>query len=145
MQARVPLPGPYKRMIKSSTRREECMSISHEFVGNVVVFSAEGELSNRDIRQALEEATRDPSFRKGMRILMHDLSSTYKPSAPEAYEAAKDLGELTRHYSPHVAVVVQAPKYGLGKMIAAYCEREGIDFQVFRSVDNAREWLEYVD
>jgi DNA polymerase III alpha subunit len=132
-------------MIRPDTGREECMGISHQFVGNVALFSAEGELSNRDIRQALEEATRDPSFRKGMRILMHDLGSTYKPSAPEAYEAAKDLSELTRHYSPHVAVVVQAPKYGLGKMIAAFCEREGIDFQVFRSVENARQWLQYVD
>jgi hypothetical protein len=80
-----------------------------------------------------------------MSILLHDLGSDYRISSDEAYEAARDLNDLMGLYSPHIAVVVSEDiKYGLGRMIAAYCERHGIDFQVFRNFDNARQWLEYV-
>lgn len=121
------------------------MAVSFEFEGNVVLFTAEGDMTNVDIRAALERATEDPSFQPGMSILMHDLGSSYQPSSEQAYEAATDLSELTKLYSPHIAVVVHEDiKYGLGRMIAAYCERHGIDFQVFRNFDNARQWLAYV-
>jgi hypothetical protein len=121
------------------------MPISYEFDGDVVHFSAAGELSNPVVREALEAATRDPAFRPGMSILMHDLGSDYRISSEQAYEAARDLSEMTRLYSPHIAVVVSEDiKYGLGRMISAYCERHGIDFRVFRNLENARQWLGYV-
>jgi len=119
--------------------------ISYGFDGDVVHFNADGELSNAVVRAGLEAATKDRAFRPGMSILMHDQGSDYQVSSDEAYEAARDLSELTKLYSPHIAVVVHEDvKYGLGRMIAAYCERHGIDFQVFRDFENARQWLEYV-
>ena len=121
------------------------MPVSYEFDENVVHFTADGELSNPMVREALESATKDPSFRPGMSILMHDRGSDYQISSDEAYEAARDLSDMMGLYSPHIAVVVHEDiKYGLGRMIAAYCERHDIDFQVFRNFENARQWLEYV-
>lgn len=121
------------------------MPVSYDYYGDVVRFTAEGELSNPVVREALENATKDPSFQPGMSILMHDRGSSYQISSDEAYEAARDLSEMTKLYSPHIAVVVHEDiKYGLGRMIAAYCEKHGIDFQVFRHFENARQWLEYV-
>jgi hypothetical protein len=121
------------------------MPVSYEFDGNVVRFTCDGELSNPIVREALEAATKEAVFTPGMSILLHDLGSDYRISSDEAYEAARDLNDLMGLYSPHIAVVVSEDiKYGLGRMIAAYCERHGIDFQVFRNFDNARQWLEYV-
>ena len=121
------------------------MPISYVFDGDVVLFTAEGELSNPIVRESLETAAKEPEFRPGMSILMHDLGSDYQISSDEAYEAARDLSEMMELYSPHIAVVVNEDiKYGLGRMIAAYCERHEIDFQVFRNFDNARQWLDYV-
>ena len=79
-----------------------------------------------------------------MSILFHDLGTDYQISSDEAYEAARDLSELMGFYSPHVAVVVHEDvKYGLGRMIAAYSEKHGVDFQVFRNFENAQQWLGY--
>jgi len=121
------------------------MAVSYEIDGDVVHLVADGELSNPMVREALEKATKEPAFRPGMSILLHDLGSDYRISSDGAYEAARDLSELMESYSSHIAVVVNEEiKYGLGRMIAAYCERHEIDFQVFRNYENARQWLEYV-
>jgi hypothetical protein len=121
------------------------MPISYELVGKVARFTVDGEIDGAAIQLALERATRDPAFQAGMRILMHDLGSTFQASSDQAYEVALHLRSLMENYSPHIAVVVHEDvKYGMGRMIAAYCEREGIDFQVFRDFGNAEQWLEYV-
>lgn len=121
------------------------MGIVYEFMGNMILFRAAGELTNEKINEALEQATKDPRFNTGMCILMEDKGSDYHPSSEDAHQAALNLKKLAERYSPHIAVVVKEKvKYGIGRMIAAYCEQYGVDFQVFRDVDNAREWLALV-
>lgn len=113
------------------------MPVSYTLIDDLVFMSAEGSLTPEDMRAALEAVISDPGFRKGSRILLHDIGSDYSLTQDETKDAAAHLDSLREHLGARIDVVVRKDAhYGIGKMIQVFCEREGIAFNVHR------EWAE---
>ena len=119
------------------------MPVTYEIIGDLVVFTAKGSVTDDYFRKTFQESIADPQFQQGSKILTYDLESALEPTTSDPKEAAATINSFMSHFSPRVAVVVyKEASLGLGQMIRRYCEDYGIAFQVFNDPDAAREWLD---
>ena len=106
------------------------------------IFSrASGTLTDEELRDHQRRVLADPDFDPRLRQLW-DLRQV---SAAEVSTATlRDLAAATS-YAPDTKRAVVAPRdviYGLARMFQTLHEHAGEDFRVFRSVEEARDWLE---
>lgn len=101
-----------------------------------------GDLDNSQIRQALEEVMRDPSSQPSSQILVNDLETGYDPSVDEAQELAEMFASFGASISQLAVVVHKEFHFGLGRMVEVFCESQGVSFRIFRTLDDARAWLD---
>ena len=100
----------------------------------------DGVLTERETREHYERIQRDPAFDPTFRQLC-DLTGV-----KELQASAEFLRELARMAvfarGTRRAFVAPAPlHFGLVRMFQAYCELDGTEIEVFRSLEEAERWL----
>lgn len=119
------------------------MPVNFEIVGNTAVITAIGDVESREIQGAFEDLFKDPDFRNGLNILVHDNQSRYNPDTFAIVNAADHMDILMKKFSPKIALVVNNDlKYGFGRMLEMYCEVKNIELRVFKEPDLAKSWLD---
>ena len=117
------------------------MVISYEIEGDFVTLVGSGSVTRSDIEAALSSIVATPEFRIGSRLLMLDQQSDYVPDTGNITETATLLSRRRGQFERMAVVVSQAVKYGVGRMLEAYTEAEGLAFRVFLDENEARRWL----
>jgi hypothetical protein len=117
----------------------------HVDAGSKVVFAVtRGETSSEEITGSLASLIDHPGYSPGMRVLL-DMSDVV-PSLhrPDIMEIARFVEENKGRIGD-LKMAVVAPKdasFGMAQEQKVELEGSRIDMEVFRSVSEAREWLE---
>lgn len=119
------------------------MGVSVYLEDGLLILDCQGDFEFSEANQTLvAELKQIPATSGPQKLLISDPDSTFRPSAAEAPFLAQSLKDLIPAINPHVALVVALDvKFGIGRMISIHCEDIGVDFQVFRDMDKAKEWL----
>lgn len=84
----------------------------------------------------------DTRFREGFNILVNICQLQYSPSLSELRDFADVLISLKDRCSGKTALVVSNfLHYGLGQLLGRFLAMGGIQMQVFRSMQDATQWL----
>jgi len=120
------------------------MPVKYRFDSTIVVIELVGEYSMDDLRSTILNSLAD-SARPVNSYLLIDLSksrSIYDRSAEDVNIMASFIGSLGGRFNNRIALV--APNdlpYGLMRMGSVGSEERGVKSEVFRSFDDARNWL----
>lgn len=115
--------------------------VTWEIQDSVLVLTTAG-FGGQETLFALSQAVSDPAFRPGLLLLCDLRLQIDDPSWEEMRSRAKFVASLIPvGISPRCALVIGLHQYGIARMEAAHLEFEGMEPEVFRDIDEAREWL----
>lgn len=115
--------------------------VTWEIQNSVLVLTTAG-FGGHETLFALSQAVSDPAFRPGLALLCDLRLEIDDPSWEEMRSRAKFVASLIPvGISPRCALVIGVHQYGITRMEAAHLEFEGMQPEVFRDMDDAREWL----
>jgi len=110
-----------------------------------VLVTTSGQATTDELHAMTRSALADPRYRRGLKILVdHTATTLAELSASDVQRRADLLVAEGPNFSLHrVAFVTgQTVDYGVGRMLQGWVEgRLDIESRVFRSVDEARDWL----
>jgi hypothetical protein len=121
------------------------MALSYSFdqPGRVVTIRYESEPSLAEWTETMRAAMNDPRFGPGVKLLL-DRSLLGAPS-PEFVRGVTDfLSVHRRTLAEHPLALVVGSKgaYGMARMGQALLDLHGVAFEIFESLEAAREWLD---
>jgi hypothetical protein len=115
--------------------------VTWEIQDSVLVLTTAG-FGGHETLFALSQAVSDPAFRPGLALLCDLRLEIDDLSWEEMRSRAKFVASLIPvGISPRCALVIGVHQYGIARMEAAHLEFEGMQPEVFRDIDDAREWL----
>ena len=118
------------------------MAIRHEVRGPILWMVVDGAYDDAELASAWERAFADPAFRAGMPALIDSRKTVAAPSRARVAERAEFLTGLRPRLGTRCAILVSDPlHYGLGRMLAAFTDRSGLEVQVFDDAARAEAWL----
>ncbi len=106
---------------------------------------AEGHLRSSDILAYLEVLDGDPSYRVGFHVLIDLRGVDHYDLDPDDIRTVAAANAGFAEKSPPGSLALVSPKdavYGLLRMFQALSEGQNLDVQVFRTIEEAVEWLE---
>ena len=115
--------------------------VTWEIQDSLLVLTTAG-FGGRETVFALCQAASDPAFRPGLSLLCDLRLEIDDPSWEEMRARAKFIASLLPlGISRRCALVIGLHQYGIARMEAAHLEFEGMEPEVFRDLDEARDWL----
>ncbi len=120
------------------------MPVKYRFDSNIVVIEIVGEYSVGDLRTTILNSLDDPKCPANALLLINlsESQSIHKRSLKEIRTMALYVASLGKRFNNRIALVASDDlPYGLMRMSSVGSEERGIKSQVFRSFDEAREWL----
>jgi hypothetical protein len=120
------------------------MGVTYEFKSNLFVMTLAGISPVDEVIDTFDQALVDSSFPENARFLM-DVSA----SESLADRTVDELRHVVDHFSARAgrvgnrcALVAQSPVlFGMMRMAMVFSEMHGVNTSVFKSVDEAAEWL----
>ena len=120
------------------------MSVSYSFDGRVLRINCIGKYTNDELREAFDAALRDPAFPPTPVFLLDvTLSESLANRPSEDIRETAYFGGLRADVFGRQCAIV-APEdlyYGLMRMASLYAEEFGVDTAVFRTEEEALQWL----
>lgn len=120
------------------------MPVSYRFDADIIVIEMIGEYSINDLRITVLKSFEDPECPKKP-TLMIDLSksqSISKRSSANINEMAAFIASFGKRFNNRLALVAPSDLvYGLMRMSSAPADSFGIRVEIFRTYEEAREWL----
>ena len=109
----------------------------------IVFTTMEGTVSISEIIDGLQELMTHPDFSPGLNGLVDMRNSTVN-STPEEVKRIAEL--MTSHreeigISRSAVVVSKDAIFGMARMFQVFAEKSSIKTQLFRDIDEARQWL----
>jgi len=120
------------------------MPVSYSFNGRVFRLDCIAEYENEELRHAYLTALEDPDFPPNAVFLMDvtKSSSLARRSSEDIAETAGFLGPMADKFGKRCAIVAPLDLYyGLMRMASVFGERFGVETAVFRTEEEALEWL----
>jgi len=115
--------------------------VTWEIVDSVLVLTTAG-FGGQETLFALSQAVSDPAFRAGLALLCDLRLEIDDPGSEEMRSRAKFIASLLPLGIPRrCALVIGLHQYGIARMEAAHLEYEGMEPEIFRDIDEARQWL----
>jgi hypothetical protein len=108
----------------------------------VVIRSETGQVQHGDVVRTLTFLLENRTSYKNKKLMIIDPSSDYSPSQEELQEFMGLITSLLENLFSRIALVVPRDlHYGLGRMTEVGSEDAPGEFRVFRTQDEARDWL----
>ena len=118
------------------------MPISYDLSDDLLQVVASGAYTFAEIKSTFGTAIRAIPLDRSIATLVDARLSEHNPSGEELRSIASFAGSLLPRIGRRVALVVSAEvRFGLGRMLEVFGEPEGVEFKVFRNLDDARSWL----
>jgi hypothetical protein len=120
------------------------MGVTYEFKSNLFVMTLDGVCPMDELFDTFDRALEDSAFPENARFLM-DVSA----SESLADRTVEELRQVVDHFSARAerignrcALVAQSPVlFGMMRMAMVFSEMHGVNTSVFKSVDEAADWL----
>jgi len=120
------------------------MPVKYTIENGLLILDLSGDYETQDLIQTFLAAMKDPACPHEVGLLI-DVSQSDSFSARPAGEirmAAEFIGPYAQRVRSRVAVVATKDvHFGLSQMGAVYSRAVGVDARVFRTRDEAAEWL----
>lgn len=120
------------------------MGVSYAFEGKVFRMDAEGVYPSQELIDTFDRALADPRFPRDARFLL-DVTrseSLADRTVDELRKVVDHFGSRAGRVGRRCALVAEsAVHYGLMRMAAAFSEGYGVETRVFRTKEEAVEWL----
>ena len=120
------------------------MPVSYSFDNRVFRLDCIADYTNEELRHAYVAALKDPDFPQNAVFLMDVTNSNslaFRPSEDIA-DTAGFLGPKADKFGKRCAIVAPIDLYyGLMRMASVFGERFGVETEVFRTEEEALEWL----
>ncbi len=102
-----------------------------------------GEVTDKEIVEALDHIAADPEFKSGFDVLSDHMNITKAITTEQVKLTSAHIDELSKRLSGiRWAVVTKSDaSYGMMRMLSTFLEPARISLNVFRSMDQAEEWL----
>jgi hypothetical protein len=103
-----------------------------------------GEYSTGEVRSTILNSLSDPQCPTNPSLLINlaESISIRSRSSDDIRTMADFVSSLRKRFNKRIALVVSNDlAYGLMRMSSAGSEERGIETEVFRKIDDAREWL----
>jgi len=117
------------------------MLTSYEFKRDIIIITAKGDVTIREIFETVKRAIKGPSFRPGMGCLINDFESGIILNFDQIKECVDFQKSVQNQISSVALVVYEKMHYEFGRIISALCENYGLNNQVFYSLEEAQRWL----
>lgn len=120
------------------------MSVNYRYDSNIIVVYMTGEYSINDLRTTLLNSFADSKRPPGSFLLFDfgDTQSVHTRSTEEIQTMAEFISSMGNRYNNRLAIVSSHElPHILKRFLSAESEIRGIEANVFRAYDEAREWL----
>lgn len=118
------------------------MSVSFAIRNSIAEVVATGKTSADDLNQAFEGLFDDEAYEPGMGVLVFGGETPFLPTVSELRAASKLFASFELRKDVRLALVEEATvRYGLGRILEAYCGFRGVNLRVFKTESEARLWL----
>ncbi|HTY09550.1 MAG TPA: hypothetical protein VMF88_00635 [Bacteroidota bacterium] len=120
------------------------MPVHYRYDENIVIVEPVGEYSTEELRAAVLNAFTDAHCPASCCLLINigQSRSIYNRSTSEINIMARFLASQSKRFNDRVAFAASDDaQFGLLRMGSIGAEEKGIQFGVFRSIDEARKWL----
>jgi hypothetical protein len=115
-------------------------SITHDIEQDVVVLRLEGHYTVEHLRLALAAAMQDDRISGPRRLLFDARQAEVNPSVREIRSFTDVVEQLREGFRFPIHMVVSSElHYGLGRMVSTYSSMVGMDVEVGRDLDAARQ------
>ena len=120
------------------------MPVTHRFDANIIVIEMFGEYSMNDVRTTILNSLADVGGKDRSALLFNfgESRSMYVKSSEEINTMVNFITSLANRFSNRLAFVssYELP-YGLMRFISVKSGSCGIDSEMFRTYEEARDWL----
>jgi hypothetical protein len=108
-----------------------------------VIAKVYGEVTLEQMIATIDASVRDPAFRPGFDVLSDHLGIEKVITTQQLKGVVNHLRSLSQYMSgSRWAIVTRDPaSYGMMRMLSVYAEEIPMDVRVFKSMDQAEEWL----
>lgn len=101
-----------------------------------------GDVTRAEVRKLLDRQAEEGTW--NYRVLYDERAANVTLSAADMQLLAVHAATLAKTHGPRgpIAIVTASDvDYGVNRMVSAYAEMAGYEIQVFRHLEEAREWL----
>lgn len=107
----------------------------------ILVLRARGDFDLDEVRASLAECATLAAAEPVGGLLIED-TSTFRVAAQDVQSLVALLEDVLTDATLRAAVVVPSDvQFGIGRMVATYCDERSVPFRAFRTEDEARTWL----
>ena len=120
------------------------MPITYRYDGNILIVEMVGEYAMAELRDVFLQSLSDPQCPARPRLLINleGSKSIHNRSSEDVRAMASFVGSLSQRVGRRIALVAADDLvYGLMRMGSVGSEERGIESEVFRTFDEARQWL----
>ena len=124
------------------------MPASYRLDGRLFHLFLEGDYTPQDVKDTIARALADPAFPEDAMFLMDVTRSRAlsERSANDVRAMARHLSGLSSRFGARIGIAAGEPlHFGLMRMAEAYSEHDGMTVRVFKTLEEARVWLERGD
>jgi hypothetical protein len=113
------------------------------FADSIAIADWVGVVTAEAIRASYEETMAQPSFRYGMPLIAIINPSVSLPTTDELVSFVPEMVAFGSCIGPLALVVRSDIHMGLARMLSAYSHMSGLNVEVFKSVEEAHDWVQY--
>jgi hypothetical protein len=119
------------------------MPITYSFVHDAIWLKVRGDALPQEFSEAIDKALADEEFVVDRPLVLDLQYYSRSPSTEDIRARVMYLKTLEDKISGTVIVIVSSTlHYGLSRMFEIFAEQNGLEVEIFKGEDKARQWLE---
>lgn len=119
------------------------MPITYSFVHEAIWLKVRGDALPQEFSEAIQNAIADEEFVVNRPVVFDLQYYSRSPSTQDIRARVMYLKSLEGKLSGTVVVIVASTlHYGLSRMFEIFAEQNGLEVEIFKEEDKARQWLE---
>lgn len=119
------------------------MPITYSFVHSAIWIKVNGGALSQEFSETIHQAMADEQFLAGMPLVLDLQDFTRSPTPIDIRARVVFLQAIAEKISSTIGIVVSNTlHYGLSRMFEIQAEQNGLEVEIFKDEEKAREWLQ---
>lgn len=118
------------------------MSVSYEWVDDILIVAAEGKFHPSDVAEEVEKALADSDASVPVSALFDVRCAKVYPSMEDMISISPAIAAIRPKISDKIATVVSSRlQSGIARMAAVWLDTKGFELGIYKDLDEAKAWL----